>query len=357
VPWEPYHRCRGKGKKHIIEVHYDSDDEACEDGSIEAYLEQSDDESDSCTRTSDSDSCTEDDDSSTHEDSDPCIVDRQSDGQDDSTGVSADISHTIDDPTPQQSGDTSEDSHVLSPTNDQLPRVAVTHLSSFQTPITATSYEDSSSIEEPYVRNAHHGHADPQIQEGIPNIQTVDLTHTDQHGEIESQLLETPLVEQIVETNKFMELLLPGLAYSDEDALLISRDDHSICLDTSIWDPGADDSSRVSAQEDTAAHTRYSVIQREIASSDGVQWHIGGPNSTVDSGQFSTLSYVESAFGDSRVDTSRTDNSSEGYEVAPQHDCYQESHHLAAQLRVSEDMIMATTRHSENMHALMVDYC
>jgi hypothetical protein len=23
VPWEPDHRCRGKGKKHIIEVHYD----------------------------------------------------------------------------------------------------------------------------------------------------------------------------------------------------------------------------------------------------------------------------------------------------------------------------------------------
>jgi hypothetical protein len=29
VPWEPYHRCRGKGKRHIIEVHYDSEDERC----------------------------------------------------------------------------------------------------------------------------------------------------------------------------------------------------------------------------------------------------------------------------------------------------------------------------------------
>jgi hypothetical protein len=90
VPWELDHRCRGKGKKHIIEVHYDSDDEACEDGSIEAYLEKSDDESDSstwtsvsdsCTGTSVSDSCTEDDDSSTlEEDSDLCIVDSHSDG-------------------------------------------------------------------------------------------------------------------------------------------------------------------------------------------------------------------------------------------------------------------------------------
>jgi hypothetical protein len=73
--------------------------------------------------------------------------------------------------------------------------------------------------------------------------------------------------------------------------------------------------------------------------------------------EFNTLSYAESVFGDSRVDTSRTDTSSEGYEVAPQHDCDQESHHLAAQLRVSEDMIMAATRRSDDMHALMADYC
>jgi hypothetical protein len=65
--------------------------------------------------------------------------------------------------------------------------------------------------------------------------------------------------------------LLPGPSCSDEGVPLIGQDDHSTCLDTSIWDPGAYDSSRVSAQEDTTAHTGYSVIQREIASSDGVQ--------------------------------------------------------------------------------------
>jgi hypothetical protein len=266
------------------------------------------------------------------------------------------ISHTVDDLTPQQNGDTSEDSHVLAPTDDQLPVVTVTHLSSFQTPMTTTSYEDSSSIEEPYVRDAHHGHVDPQIQE-VQDVRTVDLTHIDPHEEIESQLLETPLVEQIVETDRLMEHLPPGSVYSDEDALLVSRDDHNTCLDTSMWDPCADDSSRVSAQEYTAAHTGYNVIQREIASSDGMQWHTGGLSSTTDSGQFSTLSYAESIFGDSRVDTSRTDTSSEGYEVAPQHDFDQESHHLAAQLRVTEDMIMAATRRSDDMHALMADYC
>jgi hypothetical protein len=83
-----------------------------------------------------------------------------------------------------------------------------------------------------------------------------------------------------------------------------------------------------------------------------MQWHIGGPSNIVDSGHFSTLSYAESVFRYSRVDTS-----SEGYEMAPQHDYDQESHHLAAQLRVSEDMIMAATRHSDDMQALMADYC
>ena len=79
VTWEPDHRCRGKGKKHIIEVLYDSDDEVCEDASIDAYLEQSDDVSDSCSKTSDS--CT------LEEDSDPCALEEQWDGQDDNTYV------------------------------------------------------------------------------------------------------------------------------------------------------------------------------------------------------------------------------------------------------------------------------
>jgi hypothetical protein len=51
------------------------------------------------------------------------------------------------------------------------------------------------------------------------------------------------------------------------------------------------------------------------------KWRTGGPSNTVDSGQFSTLSYAKSVFGDFIIDTSKTDTSSEGYEVAPQHDC------------------------------------
>jgi hypothetical protein len=334
----------------------------CEDGAIDDDLGQSDDDSDSCREASDIDSCTEDDATSTlEEDDDPCVVDRQLDGHDDSTSVSADISHTIDDLTPQHSGDTSEDSHVLAPIDDELPMMVVTHISSFQTSLIAMSHEEvsdmSNMIEEPCVRDAHHRHVEPQIQEEIQGVQTWDLTHTEQPEEIESQLLETPLVEQIAEADRLMEHLLPESACIDEDALFSNQDDHSTCLDTSLWDPGTDDSSRLSAQEDTATHTGYSVIQGEIASSDGVQWHTGVSSSTVESGQFSTLSYAKSVFGDSRVDISRTDSGSEGYEVAPQHDHDQESHHLAAQLRVSEDMIMAATRRSDDIHALMADYC
>ena len=97
----------------------------CEDGAIDVDSEQSDDDSDSCTGASDSDSTSKDsdDDSCTRasdactleEDDDPCVVDRQLDGQDDSTSVSANISHTIDDLTPQH----------LSPRDDELPITGV----------------------------------------------------------------------------------------------------------------------------------------------------------------------------------------------------------------------------------------
>jgi hypothetical protein len=95
--------------------------------------------------------------------------------------------------------------------------------------------------------------------------------------------LETPLVEQIAEAGRLMEHLLPRSIYIDEDALFSSQDDHSMCLDTTLWDPGADDSSSLSAQEDTTIHTGYIVIQKELASSDGIQWHTGVPRTTVDS--------------------------------------------------------------------------
>jgi hypothetical protein len=78
------------------------------------------------------------------------------------------------------------------------------------------------------------------------------------------------VVEKMAEVDRWMEHLLPGSDCMDEDALFGSQDDDSTCLDTSIWDRGADDSSRLSAQEDTTAHTGYSVSQGEMASSDGM---------------------------------------------------------------------------------------
>jgi hypothetical protein len=245
VPWEADHRCRGRGKQHIIEVLYDSDDEVCEDGVIDSYLEQFDDASDSCTEARDS--------YMLEEDSDPCVLHGQLDGQDDSPCTSTPISPSVDDLTLPQSGDTSEDSHMLAPRDGELPMMTVTHLSSLQTPKITTPHEDISAlsdmIEESYVRDTYEGHMDPQIQEEIHDVQTVNLTHTYQHEESGSLLLETPLFDQAVQIDSWMGHLLPRPACSDEGVPLIVQDDHSTCLDTSLWDPGANDSSRVSARE------------------------------------------------------------------------------------------------------------
>jgi hypothetical protein len=114
---------------------------------------------------------------------------------------------------------------VLVPRDDELPMMVVTHMSSFQKPLIATSHEEvsgmSDMMDEPRVRDAHHGHRDPHTHEERHDLETVDLTHIDPNEEIESPLLETPLVEHIVETNRLMEHLLPGSDGSEEDALFI----------------------------------------------------------------------------------------------------------------------------------------
>jgi len=40
MTWKPYHQCRGKGNVHIVEVHYDNEDEEMHvNATIDAYLE------------------------------------------------------------------------------------------------------------------------------------------------------------------------------------------------------------------------------------------------------------------------------------------------------------------------------
>jgi hypothetical protein len=72
----------------------------------------------------------------------------------------------------------------------------------------------------------------------------------------------------------------------------------------------------------------------------------------MDNGQYGALSLEECVDGDSTVDIS-----SGSHEVAPQQDSDQESRHLAGQLRVREDMIMAAIRHIDDTHALVEEYC
>jgi hypothetical protein len=72
----------------------------------------------------------------------------------------------------------------------------------------ATTHEDISGIsdmmEELCVRDALQGHMDPQTQEERHDVQTVDLTHTYQYEGSESLLLETPLFDQVGETDSLM---------------------------------------------------------------------------------------------------------------------------------------------------------
>ena len=90
---------------------------------------------------------------------------------------------------------------------------AMTHHSLVQTSMIDTSHEEisgmSGMMDEPSVRDAHHGQVDPQIQDEVHDVHAVDPTHTGQPEEMESQLLETPLVEQVAEADRLMEHLLP----------------------------------------------------------------------------------------------------------------------------------------------------
>jgi hypothetical protein len=248
-----------------------------ENATTDAYLEQSDEASDSCASEG------------------------QLDGQDDSACSSSSLPGSVETSTLQHSDDTCEDSYVWAlgcdeirwlddqplgidmasrkscMEDDELSMMTVTHFLSSQTPMIAMTHEDISGIpdmvEEPCVRIVHQGHMDLQTQEERHDLETVDLTHTYQYGERESPLLEIPLLDQVVETDSLIGYSLPGPVHSDEGALCMGRDDHISCLDTFVWDPGADEISRVSAQEDTTAHTGYNVIQMGVAVGDGVQWH------------------------------------------------------------------------------------
>jgi hypothetical protein len=93
------------------------------------------------------------------------------------------------------------------------------------------------------------------------------------------------------------------------------------------------------------------MIQRELAVEDDVKLCMDRPSGTIDNRKFNTLSSAEIVVEDFCDGTS-----SERHEMVPQHDYDQESHHLAGQLRVSEAMIMTTTRCFDDTHALVVDY-
>ena len=158
--YEPQLSGNKKGKVHIVEVHYDSEDEEVhENATIDAYLEQSD------------------------EASDYYASEGQLDGHDNSACSSSSLPGSVETSTLQHSEDTCEDSYVLASgrdeirwlddqplgidmasrkscmENDKLFMMTVTHSLSSQTPMIATTHEDISGIpdmvEDPCVRIGH----------------------------------------------------------------------------------------------------------------------------------------------------------------------------------------------------------
>jgi hypothetical protein len=335
---------------HYIEVHYDSDEEdVYEDVALDASLEHS---------------------------QDSCASDGQWESQDDSAFALFSQSYIVEDSTLHHSSDAYEDPVGVAPRhedqrlgdpsldvdmrscvgdNDPPMELSVTHSLYSQLPLFMT-HDDISGIldmvEEPCVVIEHKGHVDLQGQEERHDLEPDDYIHIYQYGESDSPLLESPLIDQVGETERLMGHLPLGPVYSDEDAFLVGRDDHITCVDTSVWDLSVDDISRVNAQEDTTTHTWYMAIQIEATLHEDVQWHTRGFSGTVDSGQYGALAFEEFVDDDSTIDLS-----SGSHEVAPQQDSAQESRHLAGQLRIRKDMIMEAIKHIDDTHALVAEYC
>jgi hypothetical protein len=78
---------------------------------------------------------------------------------------------------------------------------------------------------------------DPQIQEEIYDMQTVEITLTYQHEEIEKLLLEAPIFDPTMDIESWMGYLLLGPSYNDEDVPFIGQDDDRMCQNISISDP------------------------------------------------------------------------------------------------------------------------
>jgi hypothetical protein len=86
--------------------------------------------------------------------------------------------------------------------------LSATHSSSSQSAMLATTHGDISGIldvvEELCVVIEHKGHVDLQAQEERHDLETNDYIHTYQYGETESLLLESPLINQVVEIDMTM---------------------------------------------------------------------------------------------------------------------------------------------------------
>jgi hypothetical protein len=87
----------------------------------------------------------------------------------------------------------------------------------------------------------------------------VESIHAGQYGGYVSPLGEGPLMAPVVVADVLRGHILQGPGDSDRDASLACRHGYI----TYVWDPGSNDTSIVSAQEDIVAHIVYRTIRGE----------------------------------------------------------------------------------------------
>jgi hypothetical protein len=89
----------------------------------------------------------------------------------------------------------------------------------------------------------------------------VDSIHVGKYGGYESHLGEGLLMDPIVVFDVLRGHILQRPGDSDKGASITCRHGYI----TYVWDPNSNDTSRVSAQEDTPAHIGYRTIHGEVA--------------------------------------------------------------------------------------------
>jgi hypothetical protein len=120
-----------------------------------------------------------------------------------------------------------------------------------QSSMAAITHEDVSGThdlrEEPLVMVKHEEHSDLHGLEERYDSKISDYTHSLHHGDHEPPLLEGPLKAQVIAIDEIVEHIPCGPTNREVYASTDCGNGYIKDVDTTIWDPGSDDTSGVNA--------------------------------------------------------------------------------------------------------------